>query len=407
MASKFDSSAKNAPQGQPPRSAPPSGRLTSLALLGGGALVIAGGVAFYLASQKAAKPVPDDAITITITITGKTCEPNDLTVPAGRRTFRIINNSDRTVEWEILDGVMVVEERENIAPGFSSLLTARLEAGTYEITCGLLSNPRGRLIVTPSEESSDSTRPPLTAFIGPLAEYRVYLVLETSALGAATSDLAQAIREGDIERARQLYGPARALYRHIEPVAQRFVDLDSAISARADYLDKREDDPAFTGFHRLEYGLFAQNSLTGLAPVADALVADIATLEERLGALQLPPERMADGARTLLTRLAGSFASTGEERYSGSDLASLDATLAGTAKIIALLNPLVAKADPAAAENAQIKLNAAVARLEALRVPQGYPRLETLNPEQRSAIAEDLRALADATARLNAAIGLE
>ena len=405
MASNFDSSGTNGPQGSPPQSSPPSRRLTTLALVGGGVLVVAGGVAFYLASQKAAKPVPDDAITITIT--GKTCDPNDLTVPAGRRTFKIINKSDRTVEWEILDGVMVVEERENIAPGFSSLLTTRLEAGTYEITCGLLNNPRGRLVVTPSAESTDSTRPPLTAFIGPLAEYRVYLVLETSALSAAASDLAQAIGEGDIERARQLYVPTRALYRHIEPVAQRFVDLDSAISARADYLDKREEDPAFIGFHRLEYGLFEQNSLTGLAPVADKLVADITTLEERLSALQLPPERMADGARTLLTRLADSFPSTGEERYSGSDLASLRATLEGTAKIIALLNPLVVKADPAAAENAQARLNAAVAQLEALHTAQGYPRFDTLSPQQRSAIADDLRALADATARLNAAIGLE
>lgn len=405
MASSPNGSGTKTPQSTPPQASPPSGRLTTLALVGGAVLVIAGGAAFYFASKKAVQPVPDDAVIVTIT--GKTCDPNDLTVPAGRRTFKIINNSDRTVEWEILDGVMVLEERENIAPGFSSILNARLEAGTYEITCGLLSNPRGRLVVTPSAESTDSARPPLTAFIGPLAEYKVYLALETSALGAAAADLAQAIRDGDLDRARQLYGPARALYRHIEPVAQRFVDLDSAINARADYLDKREADPAFTGFHRLEYGLFDQNSLTGLAPIADKLVADIATLEERLGTLQLPPERMADGANTLLTRVAGSFGGDGEERYSGTDLDSLVATLAGTAKIISLLNPLVVKADPAIAADAQAKLDAATARIEALRTPQGYPRFDALDAGQRAAIADDLRALAEATTRLNAAIGLE
>ena len=73
-----------------------------------------------------------------MTIAGKVCEPNALIVPAGRATFRIVNQSDRAVEWEILDGVMVVAERENIAPGISQTLTAKLVPGTYEITCGLL-----------------------------------------------------------------------------------------------------------------------------------------------------------------------------------------------------------------------------------------------------------------------------
>ena len=79
---------------------------------------------------------------VTVTIAGKACEPNALTVPAGRRTFRIVNQSDRAVEWEILDGVMVLAERENIAPGIAQTLTAKLVPGSYEITCGLLSNPR-------------------------------------------------------------------------------------------------------------------------------------------------------------------------------------------------------------------------------------------------------------------------
>ncbi len=55
--------------------------------------------------------------------------PNAITVPAGRSTFTIVNNSDRALEWEILDGVMVVEERENIVPGFSQTLQAKLKAG--------------------------------------------------------------------------------------------------------------------------------------------------------------------------------------------------------------------------------------------------------------------------------------
>ncbi|MDA4832745.1 cupredoxin domain-containing protein, partial [Enterobacter hormaechei] len=86
--------------------------------------------------------------------------------------FNIVNKSDRALEWEILDGVMVLEERENIVPGFTQTFTAKLNPGTYQITCGLLNNPRGTLTVTPSAEAdAAAARPALVAFVGPLAEY--------------------------------------------------------------------------------------------------------------------------------------------------------------------------------------------------------------------------------------------
>lgn len=44
---------------------------------------------------------------------------DDHSVNAGKTQFIIQNHSQKALEWEILKGVMVVEERENIAPGFS------------------------------------------------------------------------------------------------------------------------------------------------------------------------------------------------------------------------------------------------------------------------------------------------
>ena len=90
----------------------------------------------------------DDPPTINITITPKGCEPANLTVTAGKTLFLIKNASTRAIEWEILQGYMVVEERENIIPGFVQKLTATLDAGDYGMTCGLLNNPKGSLKVT-------------------------------------------------------------------------------------------------------------------------------------------------------------------------------------------------------------------------------------------------------------------
>ena len=43
--------------------------------------------------------------------------------------FNIKNDSGRKLEWEILKGVMVVDERENIAPGLSDKMTVTLLPG--------------------------------------------------------------------------------------------------------------------------------------------------------------------------------------------------------------------------------------------------------------------------------------
>ena len=53
---------------------------------------------------------------VKVTVTDKQCEPMNVTVKAGKTQFIIQNHSQKALEWEILKGVMVVEERENIAP---------------------------------------------------------------------------------------------------------------------------------------------------------------------------------------------------------------------------------------------------------------------------------------------------
>lgn len=111
--------------------------------------------AFLLATASVAAVLPfwagaakADPEPVTVTITDKGCEPNALTVPAGKSVFKVKNASKRAIEWEILKGYMVVEERENIIPGFVQTLTATLDAGDYGMTCGLLSNPKGTLKAT-------------------------------------------------------------------------------------------------------------------------------------------------------------------------------------------------------------------------------------------------------------------
>ena len=388
---------------------PPAPSALRWALAGSVMVMIAAGGLFYYASQLAASKRQAHKDEITVTIHPHSCEPNALNVPAGPASFRIVNRSDRAVEWEILDGVLVVEERENIAPGLSQVINARLQPGDYAITCGLLSNPRGTLHVTPTTESDAQAkaRPSMVAFIGPLSEFRVYLSSQGTALIKAVSALEQAIQAGDLAQAQALYLPARAAYQRLAPAAQRLGELDNSINARADYFEKREQDPGFVGFHRLEYALFQQRDLSGLAPIAQRLLSDVASLKQQLLAQSLPPEQLVSLVARSQRSIAEVRAASGEEeRYSHSDLNGFAANLETTRKVVDLLRPLLAK--PAAPLLAQIDgaLDALDSQYSALRSTEGYASYDSVGADQRKRIADQAKVLADALDGIDPALGL-
>ena len=393
-------------------STPASGtppRALRWAVAGSVIVMIAAGGLFYYASQLAAAKRKVHSNEITVTIHPHSCEPNELTVPAGFNSFRIVNASERAVEWEILDGVLVIEERENIAPGLSQVINATLNPGDYAITCGLLSNPRGKLHVTPTAESEAKAkaRPSMVAFIGPLSEFRVYLSSQSNALIKAVEALSQAISSGDLAQAQALYVPAREAYQRLAPAAQRLGELDNTLNARADYFEKREQDPGFSGFHRLEYGLFDQRSTQGLAPVAEQLQANAALLKQQLMAQSLPPEQLVSIVSRTLHNMADTRATSGEEeRYSHIDINGFAANLQATRKVVELLRPLLAK------NNADILLNidnasaALEAEFNALKSPNGYRPYDTVTSTQRQHISTQAKALADALDGIDPALGL-
>ena len=391
-----------------PQSAPPS-RALRWGVAGSVVVMIAAGGLFYYASQLAATKRQVNHNEIAVTIHGHACEPNALTVPAGRASFRIINRSDRAVEWEILDGVLVVEERENIAPGLSQVINANLLPGDYAITCGLLSNPRGTLHVTPTAESDAQAKakPSMVAFIGPLSEFRVYLSGQGGALVKAAAALQQAIDAGDLARAQALYVPAREAYQRLAPAAQRLAELDNAINARADYFEKREQDPAFSGFHRLEYSLFQQRSLDGLAPVAQRLVTDVTTLKQQLLAQSLPPEQLVSIVVRNLNSLADARALSGEEeRYSHIDLNGFAANLQATRKVVDLMRPVLSKSAADLLPGIDSAINAFDAQLDGFKVDGHYTRYDSVTADQRKQIADKAKALAAALDGIDPALGL-
>lgn len=398
-----------------PTSAPAASRTVWVLLLLAGVLFIAGLVAFYLATRfarNAHESRASEARVVTVNVGAHACSPNELTVPAGLSSFRIVNTSDRAVEWEILDGVMVIEERENIAPGFAQTLSVQLAPGDYDITCGLLSNSRGKLHVTPTAQSEKASKaaPSMTDFVGPLSEYRVYVTVQSMSLVTAVQALNQAIASGDLTGAKTAYGDAHRLYMHLSPVADLFSDLDKRLDAPADFFDKRERDAGFTGFHRVQYGLFAPGaatSLTALTAPAQQLMKDAEALRQRMDDLSIQPKQLSVAAARRVDLIATTITTGNQEARASMSPGDVVPAIEGVGEIVGLLKPLLVQSDPAlmGVLNGDFDSAAALAK-GTVDGASDDATFAKLDPGQRERLAAKLNALASDLRRINPALGL-
>ena len=349
-----------------------------------------------------------DTIPVSVTVTKTGCEPASLTVEPGKTEFQIKNDSPRAMEWEILQGVMVVAERENILPGFSQKLTATLDDGDYQMTCGLLSNPKGILKVAATGAKAAAGPVSPMDLVGPIAAYKVYVTGEVDALVTQTRTLVDAVKAGDLAVAKAAYAPARRHYERIEPIAELFSDLDGSMDAREDDFEKKADDPNFLGFHRLEKVMFSDGSTANLGPVADKLMADTLDLQNRLKELVITPKAMVGGAADLIEEVASKKISGEEDRYSRTDLWDFDANVDGAQTIVDLLRPLVKKRDPAL--DARVLQN--FAKVDALlgkyrSGKDGFENYEKLTERDRTGLKGPVTVLAEDLSSLKGTLGVE
>ena len=343
---------------------------------------------------------------VNVVITDKGCEPNSLTVAEGKSTFAIKNASRRALEWEILDGVMVVEERENIFPGFTQTLSATLSPGEYQMTCGLLSNPKGKLIV---QAAAPGAKAPVNALdlVGPLAEYKLYVSRETDALFTGAKAFVAAIKANDLAKAQKLYAPTRAHYERIEPVAELFDDLDKAIDVRADDFEKKEEDPGFVGFHKIEKFLFVDKSTAAAQQAADKLIDDVQELHNRIENLTIPAGKMVAGAANLIEEVAATKITGEEERYSHTDLWDFQANVDGAQKIYTLLRPLLTKWNATFVKRVDANFKQVHAILAKYKSSDGFQSFDKVRENDRRAMKGPITTLAEDLSTLRGKLGLE
>ncbi|OSI10336.1 iron uptake system protein EfeO [Neisseria canis] len=341
-----------------------------------------------------------------IAVNDSACDPMELTVPSGETVFNIKNNSGRKLEWEILKGVMVVDERENIAPGLSDKMTVTLLPGEYEMACGLLTNPRGKLTVTDSGFKPADNTANLEKLAQPLADYKTYVQAEAAELVKKTAAFVADVKAGKLEDAKAKFADTRTHYERIEPIAELFNELDPAIDAREDDFKKGPKDPEFTGFHRIEYALWVEKSTDGVKEVADKLEADVKKLQAEIDSLNFPPSKVVGGAAVLIEEVAGSKISGEEDRYSHTDLSDFNANVEGAQKIVELFRPMIAEKNKGLLDKTDANFKQVNDILAKYKTVNGFETYDKLSEADRKTLQAPINALAEDLAQLRGTLGL-
>ena len=309
---------------------------------------------------------------IKVEITDDGCEPSPATAKSGEVTFAISNNgSAKATEAELKtsNGKNILGEKENLTDGLTGSFKLNLREGTYKMYCPGAKQDTWDFAVTKGAKVKDwKDNPQLVAAV---KGYSGYVDAQTIALATATTKFTDAVRAGDIEKAKNLYALARVPYERIEPVAESFGDLDPKIDGRADDGVKPTE---LTGFHRLEYALWVEKSLTGMDKVADHLDKDIVELQglvKEKGGTYIPQE-VTNGATELMNEVMTGKMPGEEERYSHTDLIDFQANLDGSNKSIDLVRPVLEKSAPDLLKELDAQGKKVQAGLDAYKADPGY-----------------------------------
>nr|WP_237555295.1 iron uptake system protein EfeO [Streptomyces sp. SID4948] len=279
--------------------------------------------------------------TVTITITDKDCAPSPATVPAGAVKFNVTNkDSAKVTEAELLDGGKMLGEKENLTPGLSGDFSLTLGAGTYQVYCPGAGTDKTAFTVTGSAAHSWKDDP---ALVAATKNYAAWIDSEVKQEVTATDAFTAAVKAGQTDQAKLLYGKARVYYERIEPTAEIWGDLDGRIDGRAD--DAATPDQ-FTGFHRIEQALWQKKSLAGMDKIADQLSADTHDLYSKVETVEYQPAEIANGATDLVNEIQSSKITGEEERYSHIDLLDFEGNLAGANEAVTVLLPVLKQNGP-------------------------------------------------------------
>jgi iron uptake system component EfeO len=330
---------------------------------------------------------------ITVNAADAGCEVSTRETPAGTITFNVTNSGTKVTEFYLYGtGDRILGEVENIGPGLSRQLIVEVpDGGTYTTACkpGMVGDGiRAPFQVLGSAARSIDTNAKLAEAT---AGYKRYTTSQIEALVPRTQEFVDAVKAGEVDRAKALFPVVRTYWERIEPVAESFGDIDPKVDGR----DDGEPGVEFTGFHRLEKDLWVDGLQPDSNQVADRLLADIKDLQTRVGPVELTPVQLANGAKELLDEVATGKITGEENRYAHTDLWDFKANVEGSQAAVAALRPVIDEKDPTLGPVLDERFAAVETLLEGYRAGDGFRLYTELTDDDKKKMTDAVDALAE------------
>ena len=162
-------------------------------------------------------------------------------------------------------------------------MTATLPPGSYQVRCDypgeiILDSATVAVTGAPVDDAHPylpATQDEMDTAVG---AYRLDVRSGLDQLAVDTDTLQADVDRGDLTAARRQWLVAHLDYERLGAAYDTFGQFDEAIDGRPDGLPGGVGDPNWTGFLRLEYGLWNGQSVAVLTPVADQLDREVHAL---------------------------------------------------------------------------------------------------------------------------------
>jgi len=264
----------------------------------------------------------------------------------GWHTFQIDNQSTGGGEIDLIDPAngAIYAEVENTGPGTITPMRLNLGSGTYAFMCNFNdfdTQVGAKVTVGGHAKGTPAILPVSYNDTIPYAKkYQAYAEAGLKVLARETATLAADVRAGDFTAAKKDWLTAHLQYQTLGAAYGTFGDYDGEIDGDANAAGA--NSPDWTGFYRLEHGLWHGQSAKELTPVAATLDKNVKALLAWWPKQQMPLSDVGLRTHEVLEN-ALQFQLTGNDDYgSGTTLATTLANIQGTRYLLSLLHPLLA-----------------------------------------------------------------
>jgi len=310
---------------------------------------------------------------------------------SGPVTFDIENRTPETMDVQLLatGTPRVYAEIPTLGSGTTRPLTVTLGAGRYTWQCASLD---GVIYASNPAEVTGATPDPTPGYIPvtldqisePVLDYRQEVASGLTTLAAATDKLQALVDASEWDQAKAQWLVAHLDYERLGAAYDTFGDFDDEINGRADGLPGGVNDPNFTGFRRLEYGLWNNQPSATLAAVAAKLDGYVHGLiaafpHQATNAIDLPLRTHEILENALQFELTGDT-----DEGSHTNLATVSANVQGTQMTLNAIAPLLSSRDPSLLASAQSGLAGLGTLVDSYQEPDGWwTPVQSLTPAQR------------------------